>query len=83
MLIYIVKLLLKYNKYNDLEPKDKEFLVCSVLIIALLIVESFGEASFNFSPKNIIAGIFVGVTIKNLGKCKEICNNNESLGGNK
>lgn len=74
ILIYVLSLLLKYNREQVSNPYDKIFYVCSILALCHLLVESTGEASFNFSPKNIIVGIFVGISLKDYLKYKYIKN---------
>lgn len=60
LLIYTLKIIYKYLLKN----KDyKDFINLELIAFLLLIqtiVESFGEASFNSSPQNIIVALFVG-----------------------
>ena len=67
---YIIKMLLSYNKIKQIKSNDKVFLASAILMLTLLIIESFGEASFNFSPKNIIAGLFIGISLNDYSKYK-------------
>ena len=50
---------------------DKIYNLTSILIFIQFVVESFGEATFNTSPQNILVAIFIGISLNTYNKKKE------------
>lgn len=66
LILYTLKNIYKYLKKNK---NYKDFINLELVAFLLLIqtiIESFGEASFNSSPQNIIVALFVGVAFADI-----------------
>lgn len=64
LIIYTFKSVF-YAYKNSINEKGEMYIIRSIalLIFIIAIIESFGEASFNASPKNIITALFVGFSL--------------------
>ena len=72
LVVSIFKQLFKCINLGEKRPNvDKIYNLTSILIFIQFVVESYGEATFNTSPQNILVAIFIGISLNTYNKKKE------------